>query len=77
MDNVNKVTINSNTLTSEFSGSSVIKTQLDERLDSSGISKEQRKNTMILSNYAKKVSQSNNSSARGKNTVYSKTANTK
>ena len=77
VDNVNKVTINSNTLTSEFSGSSVIKTQLDERLDSSGISKEQRKNTMILSNYAKKVSQSNNSSARGKNTVYSKTANTK
>ena len=77
IDNSNRSSITNNTYSSEFSGSSVIKKVLYDRLRTSGITSNQRDNTVVLSNYAKRLTVSGNSTASGKGTSYSKTANTR
>ncbi|WP_394393391.1 hypothetical protein [Shewanella woodyi] len=77
IDNTNTATIKDNNYRSEFSGSSVIKKVIYERLRTSGITSGQRNNTVVLSNYAKNLTVSGNSTASGKGRSYSSTSNTR
>ncbi|MCL1038430.1 right-handed parallel beta-helix repeat-containing protein [Shewanella submarina] len=77
IDNTNNATVSNNNFQSEFGSASAVKKVLYERLRTSGITASQRNNTVVLSNYAKGLTVSGNSTASGKGTSYSKTSNTR
>ncbi|MGI2260204.1 hypothetical protein [Shewanella sp. GXUN23E] len=76
IDNTSNSTIQNNNFISEFGSDSVIKDVLYDRLRTSGISSQQRNQTVVLSNYAKGLTVSGNTSGNGKPNEYLKTTNT-